>query len=191
MQCGDLQGHVTEVPLDYFKSSVLPALPRTDLDNIQSAVAHLVKDNRWSAFPLNPAEDRKTENNIFAPLPAVLNDIIKATAKVLNHEVEDAMWGVVARPNETLNSENGLHASFKPDAAAMLRRPRGPGSLARRGRNPSEQPAPSISIMKTRSSDKLPHAVLSRNASDAVWLAEFKTSTRINDILDVSIHLLV
>lgn len=179
--CDDLEGYVAEVSLEFFKRSVLP--PLENVAAIEVGVAEFIKNDRWTSFAIDPKNVKEHEDRAFELLPELLNNIIAVAAPVLHLRPGDAKWKVQARPAYTLKSENNLHATYKPDGYSVLLRPWRPSGAGRQSKNESKQ-SPSLEKPDPDS----PGAILSQNASDAVWLYELKKDDGQTCVLRVKYH---
>lgn len=170
--CEDLRGRIAEVSLSFFKKSVLPPLISEELDNIVAATEHLVIDNRWKAFPKDPAHAEAKENAFFASLPDLFKDIVQTAAPVLGRKPTEASWqAAVARPSVSFDPENALPASYKVNGARFTlesnRIVQSHSLPTRNVINPSTGPS-------------------SNKAFDVAWLYEVEKNDDLQDILDVS-----
>lgn len=139
MAADDLEGYVPEVSLGFFKSSVLPSLSEGKIAKFDEAVTSLVdaEQNRWKKFPVDPKDIEEQENRTVVPFPSLVNQIVIALIPALGCHTEEVVFEVEARPNETLDSRNSLHANSQVDTFVALRKRKGMGTCLCKEKKPA------------------------------------------------------
>ena len=131
----DLGTVVPQVPLSYFKSSLLPPLRHgINVDDIVARLktaGHITDENRWALFATNPSEAWPVENLVFRDFAAIAQHVCEQAILALE-QAPQALQGVGERHqplavdtrptaifecNPDLTSQSEL---IKPDSFAVL-----------------------------------------------------------------------
>ncbi|KAJ3996012.1 hypothetical protein F5050DRAFT_1822131 [Lentinula boryana] len=139
----DIPKMIPEIPLQDYVDYIMPPLPDSLKGNVDNVLKILesdgtidVSNDRWSAFPVDPAHASAHESVVFQGLTAIFNAVV-ASAKRIDSSLNQT-FGLIVNGNVPMYSDRG--ASSRPDAFNKLfKRIQEPQATLPRCKEPAEQ----------------------------------------------------